>query len=114
MTTATAKTFCLRQKIYGLSFGLSPAIGLLIMLWSCTATNFNVEAITWKTYSNSRYGFGFPYPSNWTSLAAPENDDGIGFISPQNNSVEIRGWASHQLPNSIDKSRESGKKIKPN
>ncbi|BAY77014.1 hypothetical protein NIES25_34720 [Nostoc linckia NIES-25] len=114
MTTATVKTSCFTQKIYKLGFGLSPAIAILIMLWSCTATNFNVEAITWKTYSNSRYGFEFPYPSNWTSLAAPENDDGIGFISPENKTVEIRGWASQQLLNSIDKSRESRKKIQSN
>ncbi|MDZ8241520.1 MAG: hypothetical protein RMZ69_30940 [Nostoc sp. ChiQUE01a] len=114
MTTAKVKTSCLTQKIYRLSFGLSPAIALLIIVWGCTATDLNVEAITWTTYSNSRYGFEFPYPSNWTSLAAPENDDGIGFIAPQNNSVEIRGWASHQLPNSMIKDRESGKNIKPN
>ncbi|MFN6471111.1 MAG: hypothetical protein RMY36_015785 [Nostoc sp. SerVER01] len=114
MTTARVKTSCLTQKIYRLGFGLSPAIALLIIVWGCTATDLNVEAITWKIYSNSRYGFEFPYPSNWTSLAAPENDDGIGFIAPQNNSVEIRGWVSHQLPNSMIKDRESGKNIKPN
>lgn len=79
-------------------------------MWGCTANDFNAKAIAWKTYSNSRYGFEFPYPSNWTSLAAPENDDGIAFISPQDNSVEIRGWASQQLPNN----RESVKKIKSN
>ncbi|MFN6519200.1 MAG: hypothetical protein RMY29_032555 [Nostoc sp. CreGUA01] len=114
MTTATVKTSCLTQKIYRFGFSLSPAIALLIILWGCTATDLNVEAITWKTYSNSRYGFEFPYPSNWTSLAPPENDDGIGFISPDNNSVEIRGWAIQQLPNLIVKEREFGKKIKPN
>jgi hypothetical protein len=79
-------------------------------LWGCTANNFNAGAIAWKTYSNSRYGFEFPYPSNWTSSAAPANDDGIAFLSPQDNSVEIRGWASQQLPND----RESVKKIKSN
>lgn len=89
-------------------------IPLSFLLWSCTAADFNVEAITWKTYSNSRYGFEFPYPSNWNSLPGPENDDGIGLISPQNKTVEIRGWASHQLANSIDKGLQSGKKIQPN
>ncbi|WP_138506057.1 hypothetical protein [Nostoc sp. PA-18-2419] len=113
MATAN-KTCSLGQKIYRFGFGVSRAIALLIILCGCSATDFNPEAIAWKTYSNSRYGFEFPYPSNWTSLPAPENDDGIGFISPQNNSVEIRGWASQQLPNSIDKDPESGKKIKSN
>ncbi|MEH1871260.1 MAG: hypothetical protein V7K73_07485 [Nostoc sp.] len=96
--------------MYRFAATLSGVIALLIILWGCTANDFNAKAIAWKTYSNSRYGFEFPYPSNWTSLAAPENDDGIAFISPQDNSVEIRGWASQQLPNN----RESVKKIKSN
>ncbi|WP_066379358.1 MULTISPECIES: hypothetical protein [unclassified Anabaena] len=63
---------------------------LCFMLWGCSAPG-------WKTYSNSRYGFGFPYPSNWEALAAPSNDDGMAFVSPRNKTVEIRGWASNQL-----------------
>ncbi|MBN3922874.1 hypothetical protein [Nostoc sp. NMS4] len=100
----------LGRRIYRFAASVSGVIGLLVMLWGCTVNDFNAGAIAWKTYSNSRYGFEFPYPSNWTSLAAPANDDGIAFISPQDNSVEIRGWASHQLPSD----RESVKKIKSN
>ncbi|MBE9036651.1 hypothetical protein IQ246_16375 [aff. Roholtiella sp. LEGE 12411] len=83
-----------------------------MMLYGCTATGFNAETITWKTYNNSRYGFEFLYPSNWTSLAAPENNDGIAFVSPHNNSVIIRGWASHQIPEFTITDREV--KINPN
>ncbi|WP_375511392.1 hypothetical protein [uncultured Nostoc sp.] len=108
---ATAKKICsLGRRIYRFAASVNGVSALFIILWGCTANDFNAGAIAWKTYSNSRYGFEFPYPSNWTSLAAPENDDGIAFISPQNNSVEIRGWASHQLPNE----QESVKKIKSN
>ncbi|AVH71048.1 hypothetical protein [Nostoc sp. 'Lobaria pulmonaria (5183) cyanobiont'] len=108
---ATANKICsLGRRIYRFAASVSGVIALLIILWGCTASDFNVGSIVWKTYSNSRYGFEFPYPSNWTSLAASENGDGIAFISPQDNSVEIRGWASHQLPNE----QESVKKIKSN
>lgn len=113
MATAN-KTYSLGRRIYRFAASVSGVIALLVILWGCTANDFNAGAITWKTYTNSRYGFEFLYPSNWTSLAAPENDDGIAFISPQDNSVEIRGWASQQLPNSIFTEQESGKKIKPN
>ena len=112
---ATANKICsLGRRIYRFAASVSGVIALLIILWGCTANDFNAGAIAWKTYSNSRYGFEFPYPSNWTSLAAPANDDGIAFFSPQDNSVEIRGWASQQLPNSIVTDQESVKKIKPN
>ncbi|MEH2331934.1 hypothetical protein [Nostoc sp.] len=108
---ATANKICsLGGRIYRFAASVSGVVALLIMLWSCTANDFNAGAIAWKTYNNSRYGFEFPYPSNWTSLVASENGDGIAFISPQDNSVEIRGWASHQLPND----QEFVKKIKSN
>ncbi|MDZ8105579.1 MAG: hypothetical protein RM338_08120 [Nostoc sp. DedQUE12a] len=110
----TAHKTCMGQKIYPFAASFSRAIALLTIVWGCSATDFNVEAIAWKTYSNSRYGFEFPYPSNWSSLPAPENNDGITFISDQNKALEIRGWASQQLLNSIDKDRESNKKIQPN
>jgi hypothetical protein len=112
---ATANKICsLGRRIYRFAASVSGIIALSIILWGCTANNFNGGAIAWKTYSNSRYGFEFPYPSNWTSLAAPANDDGVAFLSPQNKSVEIRGWASQQLPHSIITEQEPAKKIKPN
>ncbi|AVH65581.1 hypothetical protein [Nostoc sp. 'Peltigera membranacea cyanobiont' N6] len=104
----------LGRRIYRFAASASGVIALLVILWGCTANDFNAGAIAWKTYSNSRYGFEFPYPSNWTSSAAPANGDGIAFISQQDNSVEIRGWASHELPNSIVTEQEPLKKIKFN
>jgi hypothetical protein len=76
-------------------------------LWGCTAPTFkpinlsNFSTVEWKTYSNSRYDFEFPYPENWQSLPTPENNDGIGFISPQDQEVEIRGWAGNRLPSEL-------------
>jgi len=108
---ATANKICsLGRRIYQFVASVSGVIALLVILWGCTAN----DLIAWKTYSNSRYGFEFPYPSNWTSSAAPENGDGIAFISPHDNSVEIRSWASHELPNSIVTEQEPLKKIKSN
>jgi len=77
---------------------LAGAIALSLMLWGCIAPSVNVSDTQWKTYKNSRYGFEFPYPSNWNVLAAPENADGIALVSPRNQSVEIRAWASNRLP----------------
>jgi hypothetical protein len=99
-TGAAVKTKNLKQR-HAIAGGIGGVISLLIMLSGCSVPGFNT--ITWKTYSNSRYGFEFPYPSNWTSLPPPENDDGIAFVSPQNNTVEIRGWAGNRLPDFIDK-----------
>ncbi|MDZ8185585.1 MAG: hypothetical protein RMX96_12110 [Nostoc sp. ChiSLP02] len=113
MVTAR-KTCSLGQKIYPFATSFSRVIALLTIVWGCSATDFNAEAIAWRTYSNSRYSFEFPYPSNWSSLRAPENNDGITFISDQNKSAEIRGWASQQLLNSLDQEREPVKKIQPN
>lgn len=104
----------LGRRIYRFAASVSGVIALLLILWGCNANDFNAGAIAWKTYSNSRYGFEFPYPSNWTSLAAPANGDGIAFISPQDNSVEIRGWASYDFPTSIVTEQEPLKKIKSN
>jgi hypothetical protein len=73
-----------------------------------------MNGVTWKTYSNSRYNFEFPYPSTWTSLPPPENNDGIAFVSPQNNSVEIRGWAGNRLPDSAITDKNAKKTINPN
>jgi hypothetical protein len=101
MSTAAVKTYSLKQRIYAIAGGVGAAISVVTMLSGCNAPGFN--SVTWKTYSNSRYGFEFPYPSTWTSLPPPENHDGIAFVSPQNNTVEIRSWAGNRLPDSIDK-----------
>ena len=112
MTTAAVKTCGFGGKIYTFASGVSGTIALLMMLCGCV-TGFNAGTITWKTYSNYRYGFEFPYPSNWTALAAPENGDGIALVSPESNSVEIRGWASNQLPDSTT-DKKAMKKINSN
>jgi hypothetical protein len=70
--------------------------------------------VGWKTYSNSRYGFEFPYPENWQSLPAPENGDGIVFVSPQDVEAEIRGWAGNRLPSDFEQSKGAKKTINPN
>lgn len=82
-------------------------IALSVTLWGCSATGIPADSIKWKIYSNSRYRFEFPYPSNWTSLPPPENDDGIAFVSAQKNSVEIRGWAGNRLPKPMIKNKIS-------
>jgi hypothetical protein len=69
------------------------SLGTAMILWSCSATQS--ADVTWKTYSNSRYGFEFPYPANWI-LNTPDNGDGINLVSPTKD-AEIRAWASHRL-----------------
>jgi len=101
MSTATK-----RRKTY--------AIALSLILCGCNAPSFINSGVTWKTYTNSRYGFEFLYPSTWTSLPPPENNDGIAFVSPQNTKVEIRGWAGNELPDAIITDKNAKKTINPN
>jgi hypothetical protein len=101
MSTTTVRACSLGRKIYLNAHSLSRAIALVIMLWGCTAPGFNASTVSWKTYTNNRYGFEFPYPSNWNSLPPPDNDDGIAFVSPQKSSVVIRSWAGNRLPESF-------------
>ncbi|MBD2359003.1 hypothetical protein H6G41_31200 [Tolypothrix sp. FACHB-123] len=100
MSTATVPACGLGRKIYFNAQRLSRAIALVIMLWGCTAPGFNTSNVVWKTYTNNRYGFEFPYPSNWNALPPPDNNDGIAFVSPQKSSVVIRAWAGNRLPES--------------
>ncbi|MEA5504241.1 hypothetical protein VB735_14170 [Halotia wernerae UHCC 0503] len=101
--STTVEACRLGQIIYTNIQTTGVAIALLIILWGCSAPSLNGSDLTWKTYHNERYGFEFPYPSNWTALSAPINDDGIALISPQNNTVEIRAWAVNRLPNLLTK-----------
>ncbi|MCP6760927.1 MAG: hypothetical protein NHB32_19775 [Fischerella sp. CENA71] len=90
------------------------AIALSVIIGSCTTTpDFNISNQTWKIYSNARYGFEFPYPSTWKSLPS-DNGDGIVFISPRNNTVEIRSWAGMQLPEVIIPEQNAKTSIDPN
>jgi hypothetical protein len=113
MSTATVKACSLGRRIYFNVHSFGRAIALLMMLWGCTTPSFRASNVTWKTYTNNRYGFEFPYPSNWNISSKPENDDGIAFVSPENNTVEIRAWASNRLDPIIppDKTKTS---VNPN
>ncbi len=112
MSTAT-KTYT-KRKSYAIASRVGKAIAILLILYGCSAPSFINSGVTWKTYSNSRYGFEFLYPSTWTSLPPPENNDGIAFVSPQNTRVEIRGWAGNRLPDSIITDKNAKKTINPN
>lgn len=85
---------------------LATGIVLALILWSCLPGELG-SSVTWKTYQNERYGFEFPYPSDWIASAPPSNRDGQAFRQRQNPAVEIRGWASHQLPVDVAKGQES-------
>jgi hypothetical protein len=87
---------------------------VLFALSGCAGANFNFSSVTWKTYNNSRYGFEFPYPNNWTTLPAPENDDGVAFVAPYNQSVEIRGWAGNRLSDLTNKRQNAQQSVKSN
>lgn len=97
ISTLAVKALRLRQLFYTDIPCLSGAIALLLILYGCFTPILNVTDITWKNYKNPRYGFEFPYPSNWKTLATPTNADGIVFVSPKNNTVEIRAWASNEI-----------------
>jgi hypothetical protein len=56
-----------------------------------------LDSITWSSYHNSRFEFGFPYPQNWTASTKPSNSDGLEFIDPKNPTTQIRGWAGNKL-----------------
>jgi len=114
MSTATVKACSLGRKIYLNVHSLGKTIAVFMMLWGCTAPGFNATNLTWKTYTNTRYSFEFPYPSNWNALPSPENDDGIAFVSPQNTSVEIRSWAGNRLPDSLKLERDGNITVNPN
>ncbi len=89
-------------------------IALFAILGGCSAASFNASNQTWKIYSNSRFNFEFPYPSNWISLPPPDNGDGITFVSPTNKAVEIRGWAGNQLLEAAIKDKNAKTSINPN
>lgn len=101
LSTLAAKALRLRQLFYTKITWVSAAIALLLILYGCFTPSLDVTDMTWNIYKNSRYGFEFPYPSNWKTLATPTNADGIVFVSPKNNTVEIRAWASNQILESI-------------
>ncbi|MBD2441096.1 hypothetical protein [Nostoc sp. FACHB-110] len=107
MFCSSVKTCSYKQSIYTNSKNIAGAIALSWLLSGCSKP-FSVLDTQWQTYSNPRYGFEFPYPSNWTVLATPDNQDGIALVSPRSQTVQIRAWASNRLANAGNNS------IKPN
>ena len=111
-TAAGIKGKCELRRVW--TFTCMPgAIILALILSGCRPSSFT-SAGSWKTYSNSRYGFEFLYPSNWVAAPPPEDQDGQAFTLPQNPAVEIRGWASNQyaLQKNKAKSLQSNFKTK--
>jgi hypothetical protein len=93
MSTAAVKA-CNLSRVMGL---LVSGVSTAIICAGCSANGFWSSPQKWETYYNPRYGFEFPYPNNWTSLA-PDNNDGVTFVAPQNQETEIRAWAGKELP----------------
>lgn len=76
---------------------LACAIAIVLILADCQSPN-QISPGTWKIYHNQRYGFEFPYPSNWVTEPIPANRDGQAFSDPLHPDVEIRGSAGYNLP----------------
>lgn len=98
MSTTTVKTCSLKPNIYTKFSRISSKTALLLSLCSCTAISLPGNNVTWNTYVNYRYGFEFPYPSDWKRLPATTNNDGVVLVSPENDTVEIRAWAANRIP----------------
>jgi hypothetical protein len=101
MSISSVKTCSLWQNIYTKYRNTAGAIALSLLLWGCSKP-FSVSETQWQTYSNSRYGFEFPYPSNWNVLKLPDNNDGITLVSPRSQTVQIRAWATNRLPSTVN------------
>jgi hypothetical protein len=90
------------------------AIALAVTLGGCNGVSKTTVAPRWEIYTNPRYSFQFPYPSNWTALPAPDNGDGQAFVSLQNPEVDIRGWAGNKLPNWEKRHKNAQKTVNSN
>lgn len=101
--TETLKTSC-TWSLYGF---------FLYLTWGCSTQNLQRYENAWKIYKNYRYGFEFPYPSNWQEMR-PVNGDGIIFISPTKNSVKIIAWAGNQLFSHTNRDRNTRISTNPN
>ena len=72
-------------------------IGLTGLLSSCSSGELQLSG-SQKIYRNGRFGYEFPYPSNWIPDRSPGNRDGQVFLNPTNPAMKIQGWASNELP----------------
>jgi hypothetical protein len=65
---------------------------LLTLALAPTLCGAEAQAESWRSYHNTRFGTVADYPATWTMGAAPENNDGRVFRSPdQRASVTISG-----------------------
>lgn len=87
----------MKKNLLKLIFGLT--IGSVLS--SCSSTT-SIQSNSWKVYSNERYGYQFPYPSNWEAARVSSNLDGQAFRDPQHPGVEMRAWAGYDLLNAIN------------
>ena len=72
------------------------AIALVAVLLGCQSPDIAAPD-NLRIYRNPRYGFEFPYPSNWVPAPPPANLDGRVFSDPDNPEASIRGFARQNL-----------------
>ena len=68
---------------------------LVVTLVGCQDTSLSISS--WKTYQNPRYGFEFPYPSDWIAQPTPSNLSGQAFVATDQSRLQLRGWAQENL-----------------
>lgn len=95
----------LKHSVRVLSSVIAVAFVAAIALSGCSQPRSEL-ARTWHVYHNPRYGFEFPYPSNWIDAPLVANQDGQTFSDPENPTVKILGWAS-QVSAEVDKPSNS-------
>jgi len=101
-----------RVRAFGFGQLIITSTLLVILLLGCHSSNLRSQS-RWNNYRNPRYGFEFPYPSNWIAFPIPDNRDGRAFRDPQNPKAEIRGWAGNQLSEPKTSSPHSQPKALP-
>jgi len=88
------RNFVVLKQLSGVSSPLIAIVAVVSMVLTGCSQPGGKLARTWDVYQNERYGFEFPYPSNWVAAPLVANQDGQTFSDPQNPAVKILGWAS--------------------
>jgi serine/threonine-protein kinase len=60
----------------------------IILAFAASLLTLSAQAEGWRSYHNTRFGVTAEAPADWTMGAAPENNDGRVFVSPDK-SAEI-------------------------
>lgn len=94
--TQKQKAFGRRVRAFVIGKLIVSIMPLIVIMLSCSQSNLR-SPDSWSIYRNVRYGFEFPYPSNWIAFPMPDNRDGRAFRDPENPNIEIRGWAANNL-----------------